>query len=55
MLWCALAAAGIHPDQLSYFNETACLTTEPGQLELGGGSRCGYRWMDDSNVDWGGS
>ena len=50
--WCVLAAAGIHPDQLSYFNETACLD-HPGRIGLDGGSQCGTAWLDDSNVDWG--
>ena len=50
--WSVLAAAGIYPDQLSYFNEMACLG-EPGKIGLDGGSGCGTRWLDDSNVDWG--
>jgi hypothetical protein len=50
--WSIVAAAGIYPDQLSYFNETACLG-EPGKIGLDGGSGCGTRWLDDSNVDWG--
>ena len=51
-VWSAVAAAGIYPDQLSYFNEMACLD-EPGKIGLDGGSRCGTLWLDDSNVDWG--
>jgi hypothetical protein len=51
--WCGLAAVGIHPDQLSYFNEAACLTEDPRQIGFDGGSRCGPSWLDDSNVDWG--
>jgi hypothetical protein len=51
--WAVLAAAGIYPDHLSYFNEAACLLTQPGQIGLDGGSRCGPAWLDDSNVDWG--
>jgi hypothetical protein len=52
-LWAAVAAAGAYPDHLSYFNEAACLTTDPGKIGLDGGSRCGPLWLDDSNVDWG--
>jgi len=51
--WTVLAAAGIYPDHLSYFNEAACLLTQPGRIGLDGGSRCGPAWLDDSNVDWG--
>ncbi len=50
--WSIAAAAGIYPDQLSYFNEMACLD-EPAKIGLDGGSRCGTSWLDDSNVDWG--
>jgi hypothetical protein len=50
--WSILAAAGIYPDQLSYFNEMACID-DPGKIGLDGGSRCGPMWLDDSNVDWG--
>ena len=50
--WLIVAAAGIYPDQLSYFNEMACLD-DPGKIGLDGGSRCGPMWLDDSNVDWG--
>jgi hypothetical protein len=51
-LWMTIAAAGIYPDHLSYFNESACVLDgqSPG---LDGGSRCGPLWLDDSNVDWG--
>jgi hypothetical protein len=52
-LWVAIAAAGIYPDHLSYFNETACLLEKPGQISWDGGSRCGPLWLDDSNIDWG--
>ncbi len=52
-LWLAVAAFGIYPDHLSYFNELACGMTSPGRLGLDGGSRCGPAWLDDSNVDWG--
>jgi hypothetical protein len=52
-LWVAIAAAGIYPDHISYFNETACLFEKPGQIGRDGGSRCGPLWLDDSNVDWG--
>jgi hypothetical protein len=52
-LWVAIAAAGIYPDHLSYFNEAACLLESPARIGLDGGSRCGPLWLDDSNVDWG--
>lgn len=51
--WLCVAAAGIYPDHLSYFNEAACLLTDASLVGLDGGSRCGTRWLDDSNVDWG--
>jgi hypothetical protein len=51
--WSVLAATGVYPDHLSYFNESACLLTNPGQVGLDGGTRCGPLWLDDSNVDWG--
>jgi hypothetical protein len=51
--WLAVEAVAIYPDQLSYFNEAACLLTEPSRVGLDGGSQCGVRWLDDSNVDWG--
>jgi hypothetical protein len=51
--WVVLAAAGIYPDGLSYFNESACLLDDPGKVGFDGGSRCGIAWLDDSNVDWG--
>ncbi|HYV85657.1 MAG TPA: glycosyltransferase family 39 protein [Patescibacteria group bacterium] len=51
--WLGLNAWGISPDHLSYFNETACLWTEPSRIGLDAGSACGTRWLDDSNVDWG--
>jgi hypothetical protein len=52
-VWVIVAAAGIYPDHLSYFNEMACALNAPGDLGMDGGSRCGTRWLDDSNVDWG--
>ena len=52
-VWVVVAAAGIYPDQLSYFNEAACVLDQPGKLGLDGGSRCGSAWLDDSNLDWG--
>ena len=52
-VWVVVAAAGIYPDHLSYFNESACALEQPGQIGLDGGSRCGPLWLDDSNVDWG--
>ena len=51
--WIVVAAAGIYPDHLSYFNEAACILDDPRKLGLDGGSRCGPAWLDDSNVDWG--
>jgi hypothetical protein len=52
-LWVVLAAAGIYPDHLSYFNEAACLPGHTERIGLDGGSRCGTDWLADSNVDWG--
>jgi len=52
-VWLVVAAAGIYPDHLSYFNESACLLDDPAQLGWDGGSRCGAAWLGDSNVDWG--
>jgi hypothetical protein len=51
--WLLLNAWGIRPDHLSFFNETACLWIDPARIGLDGGSACGPRWLDDSNVDWG--
>jgi hypothetical protein len=51
--WLVLAVAGIYPDHLSYFNESACLLGDPSQIGLDGGSKCGILWLDDSNIDWG--
>ncbi len=51
--WLAIAAAGIYPDHLSYFNEAACIVDAPSRIGVDGGSRCGPLWLDDSNVDWG--
>jgi hypothetical protein len=51
--WLVIAAAGIWPDHLSYFNEAACLLRDPAKTGLDGGSRCGIYWLDDSNIDWG--
>jgi len=51
--WIVLAAVGVYPDHLSYFNEAACLLDQPGQIGLDGGTRCGPAWLDDSNVEWG--
>ena len=48
-----LNAVGIYPDHLSYFNESACAFRDPRQLGLDAGSRCGYFWLDGSNIDWG--
>lgn len=52
-LWVVVTAAGIYPDHLAYFNESACLLERPGDIGWDGGSRCGPLWLDDSNVDWG--
>jgi hypothetical protein len=52
-LWVVVEAAGIYPDHLSYFNESACLLESPGMIGWDGGSRCGPMWLDDSNIDWG--
>jgi len=51
--WVTLAAVGIYPDHLSYFNEAACLPSHTNRIGLDGGSRCGSDWLADSNVDWG--
>jgi hypothetical protein len=51
--WIVVAAAGIYPDHLSYFNEMACGLQDPHKIGFDGGSRCGTLWLDDSNVDWG--
>jgi hypothetical protein len=53
VFWVLLAAGGIWPDHLAYFNESACLLKDPSKLGLDGGARCGIDWLDDSNVDWG--
>jgi hypothetical protein len=52
-VWVLVAAIGIWPDHLSYFNESACLLKDPAKIGLDGGSQCGVYWLDDSNVDWG--
>jgi hypothetical protein len=51
--WVVVAALGVYPDHLPYFNESACLLRDPSQIGLDGGTRCGPLWLDDSNVDWG--
>jgi hypothetical protein len=51
--WVVVAAFGVYPDRLPYFNESACLLRDPGKIGLDGGTRCGALWLDDSNVDWG--
>ena len=40
-LWCAIASTAIYPHYLAYFNEIA------------GGPRNGYKYLVDSNLDWG--
>lgn len=52
-VWVTVAAAGIYPDHLSYFNEASCLPAHLARIGLDGGSRCGSDWLADSNVDWG--
>ena len=52
-IWLVVTAVGIYPDHLSYFNEAACLPDQAGKIGLDGGSRCGGRWLDESNIDWG--
>jgi hypothetical protein len=52
-IWLVVAAVGIYPDHIPYFNEFACLLKDPHQIGLDGGTRCGPLWLDDSNVDWG--
>ena len=52
-VWLLLALAGVYPDHLAYFNEAACLASDPGKLGLDDGTKCGVAWLDDSNVDWG--
>src|SRR5205085_6683998 len=51
--WMIVAAVGIYPDHLAYFNEAACLLKDPSLIGLDGGTRCGPLWLEDSNVDWG--
>jgi hypothetical protein len=51
--WVALAALGVYPDHLAYFNEAACLPRDLGKIGVDGGTRCGPAWLSDSNVDWG--
>ncbi|HUD72919.1 MAG TPA: glycosyltransferase family 39 protein [Dongiaceae bacterium] len=53
LVWLAVNAYGIAPDQLAFFNESACLWTHPSRVGLDAGSTCGIEWLDDSNVDWG--
>ena len=52
-VWLVATAAGIYPDHLAYFNETACLPGNVERIGFDGGTRCGPLWLDDSNVDWG--
>src|ERR1035437_862992 len=51
--WMVVAAIGIFPDHLAYFNEAACLPGNLDRIGIDGGARCGPLWLDDSNVDWG--
>jgi hypothetical protein len=51
--WLIVAAAGIYPDHLSYFNESACLLENPSKIGWDGGTGCGTAWLADSNLDWG--
>ncbi len=41
VLWLGAETALVHPNELGYFNETV------------GGWRNGWKWLADSNVDWG--
>lgn len=41
VLWLGVETALVHPNELGYFNETV------------GGWKGGWRWLADSNVDWG--
>jgi hypothetical protein len=41
LLWLAAASSSVHPQYISYFNEIA------------GGPANGWRWLLDSNIDWG--
>jgi hypothetical protein len=52
-VWLVAAAVGIYPDNLSYFNEMACVPDDIRRIGLDGGSACGTSWLADSNVDWG--
>jgi hypothetical protein len=52
-LWVGVAAAGIYPDNIAYFNELACLPTHAAEIGFDGGTRCGPLWLDEHNVDWG--
>ena len=40
-LWYVFSAVNVYPNYLSYFNEIA------------GGSNNGYKYLDDSNIEWG--
>ena len=40
-LWYIFSSAGVYPNYLAYFNEIV------------GGSRNGYKYLDDSNIEWG--
>ncbi|MDP3800494.1 MAG: hypothetical protein Q8Q90_03695, partial [bacterium] len=40
-IWYAFSSISVHPNQLAYFNEFV------------GGSDNGYKYMDDSNIEWG--
>jgi hypothetical protein len=52
--WMIVAAVGVYPDHLAYFNEAACLVQgKARQIGFDGGTACGPLWLDDSNVDWG--
>jgi len=51
--WLVVAAIGIYPDHLSYFNESACALDAPSKIGWDGGTACGPAWLADSNLDWG--
>lgn len=52
-LWLIAGTIAVYPDQLSYFNEAACLPGHLDRIGAAGGTACGPLWLDDSNVDWG--
>lgn len=51
VVWLGAAMVGVHPDEGSYFNESACVLTRPSSVGADGGTACGFEWLDDSNID----